>query len=113
MRDKQGLWRLDNTSGVLITDSLTERLALLSKLAADRVEKPCAISSDADAYGLKTPWMEMSISVDAGDVIRKTILVGSATSEGARYAMVRGLDLVFVLDAKTVDLLSKSLVRTP
>jgi len=113
MRDKQGLWRLDNTAGVLITDALTERLALLSKLTADRVEKPCAISSDADAYGLKTPWMEMSISVDAGDVIRKTILVGSATSEGARYAMVRGLDLVFVLDARTVDLLSKALVRTP
>ena len=113
MREKQGSWRLDNTSGVLITDSLTERLVLLSKLTADRVEKPCAISSDADAYGFKTPWMEMSISVDAGDAIRKTILVGSATSEGARYAMVRGLDLVFVLDAKTVALLSKSLVRTP
>jgi hypothetical protein len=113
VREKDGLWRLDNASGVLITDSLTERLALLSKLTADRVEKPCATSGDADAYGLKTPWMEMSISVDAGDVIRKTILVGSATSEGARYAMVRGLDLVFVLDAKTVGLLSKSLVRMP
>lgn len=113
VREKEGSWRLDNTAGVLIMDLLTERLGLLSKLTADRVEKPCALSSDADAFGFKTPWMEMSISVDAGDAIRKTILVGSATSEGARYAMVRGQDLVFVLDAKTVALLSKSLVRTP
>jgi hypothetical protein len=112
-RDKEGAWHLQNTSGVLSTEAMTERLELLSKLTADRVEKPSATSSDADAYGLKKPWMEMSVSVDAGDAIRKTILVGSQTSEGARYAMVRGQDLVFVLDAKTVALLVKSLVRTP
>jgi hypothetical protein len=112
-RDKEGLWHLENTSGVLSTEAMAERLTLLSKLTADRVEKPCAISSDADAYGLKKPWMEMSVSVDAGDAIRKTILVGSQTSEGARYAMVRGQDLVFVLDAKTVALLIKSLVQSP
>jgi hypothetical protein len=112
VRDKEGSWRLDNTSGVLLPLLMTERLTLLAKLTADRVEKPCATSGDADAYGLKTPWMEMNISVDAGDAIRKTIIVGSETSEGARYAMIRGQDLVFVLDSKTVALLSKSLVRT-
>jgi len=111
VRDKEGSWRLDSTSGVLLPVLMTERLTLLSKLTADRVEKPCATSSDADDYGLKTPWMEMNISVDAGDAIRKTIIVGSETSEGARYAMIRGQDLVFVLDSKTVALLSKSLVR--
>jgi hypothetical protein len=113
VREKEGSWRLDNTAGVLNAESVIERLALLAKLTADRVEKSCTISSDADAYGLKTPWMEMSISVDTGDAIRKTIFVGSETSEGARYAMVRGQDLVFVLDAKTVSLLRKSLVRMP
>lgn len=113
VREKEGSWRLDNTAGVLIADLVIERLALLEKLTADRVEKSCAISSDADAYGFKMPWMEMSISVDAGDAIRKTIFVGSETAESARYAMVRGQDLVFVLDKKTVSLLCKSLVRNP
>ena len=113
VREKDGSWRLDNAAGMLINDLVIERLALLAKLTADRIEKSCAISSDADAYGFKMPWMEMSISVDAGDAIRKTIFVGSETSEGARYAMVRGQDLVFVLDTKTVSLLCKSLVRMP
>jgi hypothetical protein len=113
VRDKEGVWHLENSVGVLSMEAMTERLALLSMLTADRVEKPSATSSDADAYGLKKPWMEMSVSVDAGDAIRKTILVGSQTAEGARYAMVRGQDLVFVLDAKTVALLIKSLVQAP
>jgi hypothetical protein len=52
----------------------------------------------------------VSVSVNAGDSIRKTLLIGSETSGGARYAMVRGQDLVFVLEAKTVALLSQSLV---
>lgn len=113
-RDKEGTWRLENNAtGVLATEGIAQRLSLLSTLTADRIEKPCAMPSDVDAYGLKSPWMEVSVSVDAGDAIRKTLLVGSETSEGARYAMVRGQDLVFVLEAKTVTILSKSLIRAP
>ena len=111
VREKEGAWRLDNTAGVLLTDSMTELLALLTKLTADRVERACTVPSEADVYGFKAPWMEMSISVDAGDTIRKTILIGSSTSEGARYAMVRGQDLIFILDAKTLAVLSRPLAR--
>jgi Domain of unknown function (DUF4340) len=111
-RDKEGTWRLEQSSGVLAVDGLTQRLALLSTLTAERIEKPCALESDVAAYGLKEPWMEVSVSVNAGDSIRKTLLVGSETSGGARYAMVRGQDLVFVLEAKAVALLSKSLAVT-
>jgi Domain of unknown function (DUF4340) len=96
---------------VVNTEAVPDLLALLSKFTADRIEKPCLVPSEADAYGLKAPWMEMTLSVDAGDAIRKTILVGHETSEGARYAMIRGQDLVFVLDAKTVALLSRPLMR--
>lgn len=112
-RDKEGTWRLENATGVLAVEEMTQRLSLLSTLSADRVEKPFAMPSDVDAYGLTSPWMEVSVSVEAGDAIRKTLLIGSETSEGARYAMVRGQDLVFVLEAKTVELLSKSLIRAP
>jgi hypothetical protein len=59
------------------------------------------------------PWMEVSVSVNAGDAIRKTLLIGSETSGGARYGMVRGQDLVFVLDAKSVARLNQSLVVKP
>jgi hypothetical protein len=110
VRDKEGTWRLEPAAGVLAVEGLSKRLSLLATLTADRIEKPCALESDVAAYGLKDPWMEVSVSVNAGDSIRKTLLVGSETSGGARYAMVRGQDLVFVLEAKTVALLSKSLV---
>ncbi len=110
VRDKEGTWRLEPASGVLAVEGLSQRLSLLATLTADRIEKPCALESDVVAYGLKEPWMEVSVSVNAGDSIRKTLLVGSETSGGARYAMVRGQDLVFVLEKKTVGLLSKSLV---
>jgi len=113
LRDKEGTWRLEQASGVLAVEGLQQRLALLAALTAERIEKPCALESDVEAYGLKAPWLEVSVSVNAGDAIRKTLLVGSETSGGSRYAMVRGQDLVFVLEAKTVALLSNSLVVKP
>jgi len=113
LRDKEGTWRLEQASGVLAVEGLQQRLALLAALTAERIEKPCALESDVEAYGLKAPWLEVSVSVNAGDAIRKTLLVGSETSGGYRYAMVRGQDLVFVLEAKTVALLSNSLVVKP
>jgi hypothetical protein len=113
LRDKEGTWRLEQASGVLAVEGLQQRLALLAGLTAERIEKPCALESDVEAYGLKTPWLEVSVSVNAGDAIRKTLLVGSETSGGSRYAMVRGQDLVFVLEAKAVALLGNSLVVKP
>lgn len=107
------VWRLgEGQSGRLMPERLSALLGRLSDLKADRIEKLGLSPGDPDAYGLRAPWLEVSVDVDAVDTVRKTVLVGKEAGFGKRYAMVRGLDVLFVLSGETVAGLSARLVET-
>jgi len=69
------------------------------------------MSDKIDAYGFRIPWLEISVDVEADDAMRKTILVGKEAGFGKRYAMVRGLDVLFVLGQEELQVLSQRLVE--
>ena len=101
-------WR---ASSEIDTDALSPFLAKASLLVVDRIEKPLAIPADTDPYGLKTPWLEITLEVDAADAIRKTIIIGNEVPGGGRYAMIRGQDITFVLQPETLAILQKPLLK--
>lgn len=105
-------WRAGEVSpGKVDTARLNAIVALLEKLRADRIEKLGATREEIEAYGLHDPWLSLSADVDAADSVRKTLLVGKEAWFGKRYAMVRGLDILFVLSPETLEILNGSLVE--
>jgi hypothetical protein len=86
-------------------------LAAVSLLTVERIEKPFAAPAGADPYELKSPWLEITLDVNAADAIRKTIIIGKEAPDGGRYATLRGQDAVFVLSAETLSVLEKNLYR--
>ena len=110
---KAAVWRLgEGVPGRLVPERLSALLALLEALKAERIEKLGLTAGDQDAYGLRVPWLEVSVDVDAADTVRKTVLVGKEAGFGKRYAMVRGLDVLFVLSGELVAGLSAHLAET-
>ena len=55
--------------------------------------------------------MEITLDVDSAEAIRKTLCIGKEIAFGKHYAMIRGQEIVFVLDAPTIDLLSLPLIE--
>jgi len=107
-----GLWRLgEGLTGQVATERLGVWLAQLGALGADRVEKLGLSPDDIDAHGLRVAWLEVSVDVDADDAVRKTLIVGKEAGYGKRYAMVRGVDVLFVLDESVLRVLSGRLVE--
>ncbi len=105
------VWRLgEGMTGHVASERLGAWLACATALKADRIEKLGVALDDLDAYGLRSAWLEVSLDVDATDALRKTLLVGKEAGFGKRYAMLRGLDVVFVLDAESLRVLSSRLV---
>jgi len=110
---KDAVWRLgEGVPGRLVPERLSALIALLEALKAERIEKLGLTAGDQDAYGLRVPWLEVSVDVDAADTVRKTVLVGREAGFGKRYAMVRGLDVLFVLSGELVAGLSAHLAET-
>ena len=106
------MWRLgEGVTGKVNADRLGAWLAQLVALKADRIEKLGLALDDIDAYGLRSPWLEVSVDVDASDAVRKTLLIGKEAGFGKRYAIVRGLDVLFVLSAESLRVLSEPLVK--
>jgi hypothetical protein len=106
------VWRLgEGMTGRVVPEKLAEWLACATALKADRIEKMGVSPDDLDSYGLRVAWLEISVDVDAADALRKAILIGKEAGFGKRYAMVRGLDVVFVLDAETLRRLSARFVE--
>ena len=106
------VWRLgEGVTGKVDADRLSAWLAQMVALKADRIEKLGLSLEDIDAYGLRSPWLEVSVDVDAADAVRKTLLIGKEAGFGKRYAMVRGLDVLFVLSEATLRVLSSQLVE--
>ena len=112
LREKNGAaWRLgEGMSGQVAKDRLNALLARLESLKADRVEKLGLLPTELDVYGLRIPWLELSVDVDASDAVRKTLLIGKDAGFGKRYAMVRGVDVLFVLSDEVLAGLSARLV---
>jgi hypothetical protein len=105
------VWRLgEGLAGQVSKEHVSALFALFEALKADRIEKLCLELDELDTYGLRVPWLEVSVDVDAADAVRKTLLVGKDAGFGKRYAMVRGLDVLFVLGAEDLARLSARLV---
>ncbi|MEI7902184.1 MAG: DUF4340 domain-containing protein [bacterium] len=111
-REKDGaFWRLgEGMSGQVSKERFNALLARLKSLKADRVEKMGLTLDEIDTYGLRVPWLEVSVDVDAEDAVRKTLMVGKDAGFGKRYAMVRGLDVLFVLGEEALADLSAHLI---
>ena len=110
--DGGAVWRLgEGRTGKVDAGRLAVWLARVEALKADRIEKLGLSLEDLDSYGLRAPWLEISVDVDAADAVRKTLLIGKEAGFGKRYAMVRGLDVLFVLDEETLGVLSARLVE--
>ena len=111
-RENEGaVWRLgEGKAGRFSKEHLNALVARLESLKADRIEKLGLTPDELDTYGLRMPWLEISVDVDAADAVRKTLLVGKEAGFGKRYAMMRGLDVLFVLGEEVVTGLSARLV---
>ena len=106
------VWRLGGgMTGKIVAARLEALVTRLGGLRADRVESLGVMSDKIDAYGFRIPWLEVSVDVEADDAMRKTILVGKEAGFGKRYAMVRGLDVLFVLGQEELQVLSERLVE--
>ncbi len=104
-------WRAgEGSPGKVDSERLHAVVGLLEKFKADRIEKLGATLEDIEAYGLRDPWLTLSADVDAADAVRKTVLVGKEAWFGRRYAMVRGLDILFTLSPETLEVLGGRLV---
>lgn len=104
-------WRLgENAKGTVDAAALDVWLARVCALKADRIEKLGLSLEDVDTYGFRAPWLEVTLDVDTEDAVRKTLLVGKDAGFGKRYAMVRGLDVLFVLDGEALRALSAAIV---
>jgi hypothetical protein len=105
-------WRLSgNSSGRISSGRLEALVGCLENLRADRIEGVGLAPEQFAAYGLREPWLEVSADVEAKDAVRKVLLVGREAGFGKRYAAVRGLDVLFVLDAPTLETLSARFVE--
>lgn len=106
------VWRLgDGMTGQVIGVRLDALIALLSQLKADRVASLTVDSKASDTYGLRKPWLELTVDVESDDAMRKTLLIGKDAGFGKRYAMLRGLDVLFVLKPEDLETLSERLVQ--
>ena len=90
---------------------LEELLFLFSNLKALRVES--LAMRDPTAYGMDTPYLQVTLGLRAGEGLQKVLMVGRPVGEGARYAMIRGWDTLFVVGPEVLKILALPLVRTP
>lgn len=80
---------------------------LESGIVADRVEAVVLRAADFARCGFNRPAYTISFELSDGVSSLRRMLIGSATSEGGRYATIGGIDAVFVLPASVVSVLTK------
>lgn len=97
------------SGGKLQAANLEKLLDALASFKADRIAKLNLSLEDMATYGLRKPWLEVTLTVESADAVRKTLLVGNSPGFGKRYALVRGSDVLYVLDKAALDLLSAPL----
>lgn len=107
------LWQVSGTpaGAAVATEALQAWLLLLTSLPAARIERLGADARELDAYGLAAPAMEINVDLLSADALRKVLLIGRATADGGRYALLRGHDVVFVLGPDTLRVIERRLVN--
>lgn len=66
---------------------------------------------DLATYGLATPAATLELGLRGGAGLARAVLLGQPAGNGGVYAMIRGQDVVFVLDGPTRDVLLKNLLN--
>jgi hypothetical protein len=86
-------------------DIVSRLLKFLAPLRAQRLLE--YEPSDLARYQLDQPRIVLTIGLAGATGISRTLLVGGRDPEGFTYAMVRGQDMIFLLDKELADLLDK------
>ncbi len=63
-----------------------------------------------EPYGLNKPSFRLSVTLNGTNTLGRVVLLGNAT-EGGRFAMVQGQEIVFVLADKTVQTLTQKVTH--
>lgn len=99
------------TGGVAQEAGLADILRLLRSLVVLRYEVDSP--PDLAPYGLDRPSMTLTLGLSGEAGISRTLMLGRASPDGGVYAMTRGQDLVFVLDASIARRLEQDIVIVP
>lgn len=109
---EQSAWRLENSVSQYLNEEVLDAwINAFADLRAEKVVHQFTASRDQlTAFGLATPWLEITLDVETEGALRKTLLLGQRLPlDGGCYAMVRGHDLVYLLDSRTTQLLERPL----
>ncbi len=87
---------------------LSDILFRVSNLRAVRVADQHP--KDLAVYGLDETETSLTVGLTDSDAIQKTILIGSPSGGGGRYAMIQGQEVVFVLSETVANGLLRDLV---
>lgn len=109
--DEQSAWHLENSISQYLNEEVLETWinAFADLRAKEVVHLPGASREELAEFGLDTPRIAIRLDVADENALRKTLLLGRKLDSGDCYAMVRGHDLVYLLDAKAVQLFERPL----
>ena len=111
-RDEAGAFRpVDQDQFVLNHDALVEILMVLGELRA--VEFVADEPDDMAPFGLEEPAAVLTIGLRSEAGISRSVLFGSDAGESGVYAMIRGRDVVFVLEKAVRSALLANLYAVP
>lgn len=108
-RQADGTFASGGTNGLVRVDgAAVERL--LNELEAVSTTSYVAYNPrDLSIYGLAEPSVELHMGLAGTNQLGRVLLVGQEAAQGF-YAMVKGRDVVFILDKALVEILSADLV---
>jgi len=103
-------WKTEDVSDSAAVDQsgVEKVLSAINPLRAVRVVALKVSAADLAGYGLEDPFLTIAVDQDAGDGVRRNILLGGKTS-GGRFATVGSSDAVFVISSSDVESLSARL----
>lgn len=109
--DETGTWKVESAEGNaprrVLAGAIEDLLLAAANLRALRVE--ALAPADVSAYGLSAPRASVTLALRGDNGIRKALLIGGSAATGGVYAMVKGQDVVFVLDSGDVAMLLRDL----
>lgn len=110
--DAHAAWRLDGTTaGRVDQEHLQTITSQIGTLRAGAIATLELSETTLQSHGLNTPWLELNIEVEADDAIRKSLLIGNERTFGQRYALLRGLDVIFIIDSTALKAFHSPLIE--
>ena len=112
VRKEDGTFRPQGESQFVLNETALQTLLMVAQdLRAERLVAENV--SDLSPYGLDKPTEHVTFELRSELGISKTVLFGAAAGPAEVYAMVRGHDLVFTLNAATKSALVTDLYHVP